>query len=150
MKQPLLNTISVLALSAALQVHAGISLNPDVTPETISKTICVPGYTKTVRPSVSYTNGVKRKLMRARGIPASDARLWELDHLVALGSGGHPRSLDNLVLQKRDGPDGARVKDVFEAKMQKMICAHRIPLATVQNCMYTDWQACANRYASSK
>ena len=42
-------------------------LNPDVTQETIQQTVCVTGYTATVRPAVNYTNGVKNKLMREQG-----------------------------------------------------------------------------------
>jgi hypothetical protein len=37
--------------------------NPDVTQDTISTTICVPGWTKTVRPPISYTNPLKRRLI---------------------------------------------------------------------------------------
>lgn len=136
----------LLILTACSQAFGAMALNPDVKQSTIDKTICVSGYTKTVRPSVTYTNGVKRKLMKAQGIPPSDAGLWELDHLVALGSGGHPRSLNNLVLQKFAGPDGALVKDKFELRMQKKICARKIPLAVVQSCMYNDWQACNRKY----
>ena len=44
--------------------HGCIALNPDVAEDTIDATICVSGYTRSVRPATSYTNGVKKKLMR--------------------------------------------------------------------------------------
>lgn len=44
-------------------------LNPDVTQATILQTICVAGYTASVRPSTSFTNGVKQKLLRELGLP---------------------------------------------------------------------------------
>jgi len=34
----------------------------------IQQTICVPGWTVSVRPSTSYTNGLKLKLMREQGL----------------------------------------------------------------------------------
>ena len=35
------------------------ALNPAVTQATIGSTICVPGYTKTIRPPVSYTDALR-------------------------------------------------------------------------------------------
>ena len=43
-------------------------LNPDVTQETINATICVHGWTKTIRPPTSYTNELKRKQLREYGV----------------------------------------------------------------------------------
>jgi hypothetical protein len=40
--------------------HGCIALSPDADEDTIYATICVSGYTKSVRPATSYTNGVKR------------------------------------------------------------------------------------------
>ena len=74
-----------------VQVKRGcIPLNPDVTEDTIRQTICVPGYTKTVRPSSNYTSGVKAKLLREAGLDESLMPDYELDHIVPLELGGHP------------------------------------------------------------
>ncbi|MEU4526156.1 hypothetical protein AB0F52_46480 [Amycolatopsis sp. NPDC024027] len=35
--------------------------NPDVTQATIGSTICVSGWTATIRPSTTYTNGLKKQ-----------------------------------------------------------------------------------------
>lgn len=72
------------------------ALNPDVRQETIHETICVSGYAASVRPSTTYTNGVKLKLMREQAIPAATAGEFELDHRIPLALGGHPRNLKNL------------------------------------------------------
>ena len=58
------------------------ALNPDVRQETIQQTICVSGYTASARPSTSYTNGVKAKLLRETGRPPTAASDYELDHRV--------------------------------------------------------------------
>ena len=73
-------------------------LNPDVRQANVQETICVSGYTATVRPSTTYTNGVKAKLLRELGLPPADAAKYELDHRIPLALGGHPRNPHNLAL----------------------------------------------------
>jgi hypothetical protein len=92
-----------------------VPLNPDVTQDTIRQTICVSGYTKAVRPSSSYANGVKAKLLRESGIDESHMPDYELDHIVPLSLGGHPRKLGNLALQPWEGEHGAIRKDLLSA-----------------------------------
>ena len=129
---------------------AGIALNPDVRQETIRETICTPGYTKTVRPSTVYTNGVKLKLLREAGKDPATASDYELDHIVPLALGGHPRSLDNLMLQPWDGEDGAKRKDRLEVKLQCLVCTGQVPLDVAQRAIYDDWQAAYHQYAKTK
>ncbi|HLX31882.1 MAG TPA: hypothetical protein VKR79_03820, partial [Gaiellaceae bacterium] len=43
-------------------------LNPDVTQTNIRTTICRTGWTRTVRPPVSYTNDLKRRQLREYGL----------------------------------------------------------------------------------
>ncbi|MCW2976373.1 MAG: hypothetical protein JWM06_1654 [Actinomycetia bacterium] len=70
-------------------------LNPDVTQATIGSTICVRGWTRTIRPPVEYTNALKARQMRAYGEtgPISD---YQEDHLISLELGGHPTDPRNL------------------------------------------------------
>jgi hypothetical protein len=118
-------------------------LNTDVRQETIAETICTPGYTKSVRPATSYTNGVKLKLMREQGIDSGRAREFELDHREPLELGGHPRNIHNLQLQPWDGADGAHAKDRLEHRLHRMVCKGKISLTEAQACIWDDWQACA-------
>ena len=71
----------------------------DVTQSNIATTICIPGWTATVRPSTSFTQGVKRLMLRRASLDPADAIKYELDHYVPLAIGGHLRSGDNLWLQ---------------------------------------------------
>src|SRR6184192_1761749 len=64
-------------------------LNTDVTPATIRSTICVPGWTRTIRPSTDYTNDLKLEQMRSYGARRGPADYQE-DHLISLELGGHP------------------------------------------------------------
>lgn len=66
------------------------AVNEDVTQANIDRTICVPGWTSTVRPSTDFTNGVKAKLLREQGLPANEAARYELDHVIPLALGSHP------------------------------------------------------------
>lgn len=109
----------------ALALAAALVLNPDVTPQTIRTTICVPGWTRTIRPPVSYTTRIKRALL------PSGRRLaeYELDHWVPLALGGAPYDPRNLVLQP--WPE-ARRKDRLEVQLARAVCAGRISLHDAQ------------------
>ena len=60
MFKPLACLTLYLAATCA-QAVSGALLNLDVLQATVSKTICISGYTKSVRPSTSYT-GKKRSV----------------------------------------------------------------------------------------
>src|SRR2546429_8442896 len=70
-------------------------LNPDVTQETIGSTICVRGWTKTVRPPTSYTNELKLRQLREYGQTRPPSAYQE-DHFVSLELGGDPTDPRNL------------------------------------------------------
>jgi hypothetical protein len=89
----------------------------------------VPGYTQSVRPVSSFTNGVKQLLLNRSGLEALAAADYELDHIIPLALGGHPRNLDNLELQPWEE---AKRKDRIEVKLQCLVCAGQIALADAQ------------------
>ena len=126
------------------------ALNPDVRAETIEQTICTHGYTRDVRPSTSYTNGVKFKLMREQGLDSSSSADYELDHIIPLALGGHPRSLSNLMLQPWEGKDSAKRKDRLEVKLQCLVCSGQVGLDEARQVIYEDWQGAYHRYAQTK
>jgi hypothetical protein len=47
-------------------------INPDVTQANIQETICVRGWTRTIRPDRRYTQSLKRKQITALGYPKPD------------------------------------------------------------------------------
>ena len=136
-------------LALLLAVIAGPAwsqaLNPDVTQANIGSTICVPGWSASVRPSSSYTGAIKRRLLKQAGLPMSSASKYELDHVVPLSIGGAPRDLKNLRLQLWKGPDGAKAKDVLEVAMHRAVCKRRVTLEAAQSCMAGDWHLCRSR-----
>ena len=122
------------------------SLNPDVTQSTIHQTICVPGYTKQVRPAASFTNGVKDLMLQRAGLKPA-ASNYTLDHIIPLAIGGHPRKMDNLQLQPWDE---AKRKDRIEVKLQCLVCSGQLPLRTAQRDIAEEWEAAYHRYARVK
>ena len=122
------------------------ALNPDVRQATIQQTVCVAGYTASVRPSTSYTNGIKARLLREQGLPVADAAAYELDHIIPLALGGHPRNLANLALQPWEGENSAKTKDRLERRLQILVCADKVPLDMARRDIYVDWQAAFRKY----
>ena len=124
------------------------AIDPRVTQANIDSTICVSGYTATVRPSTSYTSKVKLQQLANYGYDQTASR-FELDHVVPLELGGAPFAVDNLWPEplERSGlvPDGwgAETKDQFENYLHRAVCAHRVLLADAQRQMASHWIAAA-------
>jgi hypothetical protein len=103
-------------------------LNPDVSQETIAVTICVPGWTKTVRPPTDYTNALKLRQMRAYGLTGPPSAFQE-DHLISLELGGHPTDPRNLWPEPY--PRAARV-DMIENELNAKVCSGSMSLSDAQ------------------
>lgn len=114
--------------------------NPAVTEATIGSTICRRGWTRTVRPPVSYTEPLKRRLMNAYGYAGRRLRDFELDHLIPLELGGAPADPRNLWPEPWREPWGAHVKDRLENALRREVCAGALPLAEAQRMIATDWE----------
>lgn len=134
-----------LALLAAASVASAQVVNPDVTQANINKTICVPGWTATIRPPSSYTNRLKVQLVKESLSATDTVEDYELDHVIPLSVGGHPVSPQNLKLQPWDGPNGAHAKDVVEVRVKRLVCARRITLAQGQACFKKGWRTCPTK-----
>lgn len=114
-----------------------LPLNPEVTQNTIDETICVPGYTKTVRPPASVTNTVKFEMLRAGGYPASSIHDFILDHRIPLSLGGAANDLRNFLLQSESE---SKDKDRVELCLAKTVCSGRISLAQAQTEIWNNWR----------
>jgi hypothetical protein len=103
-------------------------LNPDVTQANIEQTICVSGWTRTVRPPVEYTNALKVKQMRAYHELGSPSDYQE-DHLISLELGGNPTDARNLWPEPY--PRAAEV-DQIENDLNAKVCSGALSLADAQ------------------
>jgi hypothetical protein len=99
-------------------------VNSDVTQSTIRQTICVQGWTRTVRPPTEYTNDLKVRQMREYGLGGSPSDYQE-DHLISLELGGHPTDPRNLWPEPR--PHAEEV-DKIENELNRKICSGEITL----------------------
>jgi len=104
------------------------SLNPDVTQDTIGQTICVHGWTATVRPPTEYTNQLKSQQMPLYGESGSPSDYQE-DHLISLELGGNPTDPKNLWPEPY--PRAADV-DKIENQLNDKVCSGQLTLAVAQ------------------
>jgi hypothetical protein len=116
-----------VAVRASWRLTPGV-LNPDVTQATIRSTICRKGWTRTVRPPVSYTNDLKRRGLHAYGLRGPPSRFQE-DHLISLELGGHPTDPRNLWPEPY--PRASAV-DRIENELNAQVCSGRLSLADAQ------------------
>jgi hypothetical protein len=62
--------------------------------------------------------------------------------------GGHPRSLDNLWLQRREGEWSAKVKDRLERKLQVMVCSGKLALSAARTAIQKNWKSAYRKYVA--
>jgi hypothetical protein len=115
------------AVLASWTLTPGV-VNPDVTQSTIATTICHRGWTRTIRPPVSYTNDLKRRGLRQYGLRGPPSAFQE-DHLISLELGGHPTDPSNLWPEPY--PRAATV-DRTENELNAEVCSGRLSLGDAQ------------------
>jgi hypothetical protein len=100
------------------------ALNSKVRQSTIKKTICKSGWTKTIRPTVSYTNALKIQqivLYEETGTPSD----YEEDHFIPLELGGAPKNPKNLWPEPRSQ---SKLSDPLETQLKRKVCKHLMTL----------------------
>ena len=146
--------VAVLALTAVPsragdlpdpQLTPGV-INSDITQENIRTTICVKGWTKSIRPPASYTNRLKKQQIRQYGYEDRNPKDYEEDHLIPLSVGGNPTDPKNLWPEPRRSEWGADRKDELEFALYKAVCHGQMSLAEAQNIFATDWIAGYKRH----
>lgn len=115
------------------------AINLDVTQSNIHSTVCVKGWTKTVRPPKYYTNKLKRDQIRQYAYSDTDSRSYEEDHLIPLSVGGNPTDPRNLWPQPRNSEWNADRKDDLEFAMYMGVCHGEVGLAQAQAAFATNW-----------
>lgn len=104
------------------------ALNAAVSQGSIGSTICVRGWTRTIRPSSSYTRQLELEQMRAYGRTGSPSDYQE-DHLISLELGGDPTDPRNLWPEPRER---AEEVDRTEDELRERVCSGRLSLAEAQ------------------
>lgn len=97
--------------SPSIQFPVG-ALNPEVSQDTIMQTICVKGYTKTIRIRLSTKKG------------------YQHDHFIPLELGGDPTNPNNLWFVPNER---AHRDDEEENRLHRLVCSFKISLAEAQH-----------------
>jgi hypothetical protein len=113
-------------------------IDPKVTQENLYQTICLKGYTQTVRPATSYTNKLKLQQIIAYGYADKNLKDYEEDHLISLELGGSPTDPKNLWPEQGASPNP---KDKIENLCNKKVCDGEITLTKAQQEIATNWEA---------
>jgi hypothetical protein len=116
-----------VVLRASWTLTPGV-VNAAVTPATLRSTVCRKGWTRTVRPPTSYTNGLKLAQMRSRGLRGPPSAYQE-DHLISLELGGNPTDPRNLWPEPY--PRAAEV-DRIENELNARLCGGQLSLEEAQ------------------
>ena len=114
--------------------------DPGVTQSNLAQTICVPGYTKKVRPPASYTNRLKTEQMQQYGF-TGPAASYEEDHLISLELGGAPSDPRNLWPEPGASPNA---KDRIEDALHRAVCDGKMPLIDAQTRLAANWHTAAD------
>ncbi len=111
------------------------ALDPAVTQATIAQTICVEGWTSTVRPPEAVTEVEKRASMAAYGDSGSPGQ-YEYDHFVPLELGGAVNDPRNLWPEPGASPNP---KDAVEDSLRQQVCDGTMSLAAARRAIVADW-----------
>ena len=118
------------------------AINPAVTQATIRSTVCVVGWTATVRPPVAYTNQLKYDQLHSGYNLDGDLNMkhYEEDHIVPLEVGGNPSSTLNLFPEPRNIKFGAYFKDQLENRIHQLVCSSQLSLHLAQRVFLVNWE----------
>ncbi len=115
------------------------AIDPNVTQDNIQSTICVPGYSSSVRPPVSYTEPLKLQSIQQYGYNDTSPSAYEYDHLIPLELGGNPTDTKNLWAEPSYGTYTSFDKDGFENYLHAQVCSGGLSLVQAQTEIASDW-----------
>ncbi|GCF06968.1 HNH endonuclease [Dictyobacter arantiisoli] len=109
----------------------------NIMPGATADTVCVPGYTRTVR-NVSVST--KNRVYAEYGITQRSPGQYQIDHFISLGSGG-ANDISNLWPQPATPLPGYHEKDRLERYLYTLVCNDQMSLKDAQIQMATNWVA---------
>lgn len=136
--------VSLLALAAGSAAQAAFAQDPRlldtrVTQESVTDTICRPGYADTVAPPFDETMALKDRMLAARGIDSDEGVGYALDRHVPIVLGGSPDATANFDLIPWGGHAGERRKSLLTVRLKRCVCAGRMTLAEAQAAIIGNW-----------
>lgn len=126
------------------------AIDSNITQANIYSTVCVKGYTKTVRPPAYVTNKLKKAQIALYSYVDTNPMHYEEDHLIPLSIGGNPSSPLNLWPQPRISEWNAERKDILELRLQKLVCNGQLSLDDARNAIALDWISAYKKYIGER
>ena len=123
-----------------------VELTPGEVLDTPLKTICVPGYTKTVR---NVPEKKKREVFTRYGVVKTPSYKYEVDHFIPLCLGGS-NDIKNLWPQPYQLTWSALKKDKLEWKLCRMICSGEISVEEAREAITENWIEGYIKYVEGK
>jgi hypothetical protein len=151
---PALKILLLVAFLAFAATHSTAQLpNPKLTPGAVRTTNTKQVCSTTTKQFRNTTEAMKKQACAEYKIAACPkAKVMEIDHLISLELGGADE-VANLWPQLATYPDGSpgfHVKDKLENDLHRLVCTGRMKLTDAQECIRTDWIACAKKVAAQK
>ncbi len=103
-----------------------------------TETVCLPGWTKSVRPYVREMRTIKAKFLAAIGESHEHRNRFQLDHRIPLALGGATINRRNLMLQPMAI---ALEKDAIERCLAVAVCDGRLALDEARTAIWRDRRA---------
>jgi hypothetical protein len=131
------------AIAGAYQLNAAAQnpqlLDSRVTQQSVSETICRPGYADSVAPPLNDAMALKDRLLAQRGIDAGEGAAYALDRRVPIVLGGSPDAAANYDVLPWAGHGGERRKVLLTVRLKRCVCAGQMSLAEAQADIAGDW-----------
>jgi len=121
--------IAVALTALILPTHTPGVRYSKVTQATIAKTICVKGWTATIRPPAAYTSALKRAQLAEWHYAVQNPSHYEEDHLISLEVGGAPYAKKNLWPEPHSESSKS---DPMENVWHKKVCNGTLTLRQAQ------------------
>ena len=128
---------SLVLNGAARADEAELPLNPAVTQATITDTVCVPGWTKSIRPYVREMRIIKAEMLAAIGESHEHRNRFQLDHRIPLALRGATIDRRNLMQQPMAI---ALEKDAIERCLAVAVCDGKLALDEARAAIWRDWR----------
>jgi hypothetical protein len=132
----------LLISSPSMAIGSWTLPNSSMTPGAVGSvdvnTVCVRGYSRTVRPAYTPTwRRFRTSVFRAYGIPHDQWRRYTIDHLIPLALGGAPEDLRNV--WPEPNAEAKRKDNVEDALVAAVCYRHALTLEATQAAIARDW-----------
>jgi hypothetical protein len=134
--------LASFAIAPSIAVASWTLPNSSTTPGAVGsadvRSVCVHGYSRTVRPA--YTPAWRRfrtSVFHAYGIPHDQWPRYTIDHLIPLGLGGAPEDLRNVWPEPK--AEAKRKDEVEDALIIAVCYRHTMQIGQAQAAIARDW-----------